>query len=110
MGATYLAHCPCGYKQNVTVGGNMINYEQESLFPFYCKKCGLVEINICQKRIRCPSCASARVYAYGSKKVSPNDIGDREVSWQQYSAGSSSHLCPSCKQHRLCFTLSWLFD
>ena len=110
MGATYLASCPCGYQQNVAVGGNMINYAQESFFPFFCKKCGLVEVNICQKRLRCPKCASARVRAYGSPKISPHDIGDRELSWQQYSAGSSSHLCPSCKQHRLRFTLSCLFD
>lgn len=110
MGAVYLANCPCGYQQNITVGGDMETYRQKSFFPFFCKKCGLVEVDICQKRLRCPQCSSSRVHAYGSAKISPHDVGDRELSWQQYSAGSSSHLCPSCKQHHLSFRLTCLFD
>ena len=110
MGAVYKVTCPCGFQQKVRVGGNMTDYQQESVFPFFCKKCGLVEVNICQKKLRCPVCSSSRVHAYGSAKISPHDLGDRELSWSQYSAGSSRHLCPSCKKHHLSFELDCLFD
>ena len=110
MGAVYTAKCPCGYQKNVTVAGNMTDYQQESFFPFLCKRCGLIEVNICQKRLRCPQCSSSRIHAYGSARVSPHDIGDREVAWQQYLAGSSKHRCPSCQNHHLAFELFCLFD
>jgi hypothetical protein len=110
MGAIYIATCHCHFQQNITVGGDQANYHRRSFFPFLCKQCGLVEVNICKRRLRCPKCSSSRVQAYGSPKLSPHDIGDRELSWDGYSAGSLRHFCPSCKQHHLSFELSYLFD
>ena len=110
MGSVYQAHCPCGFQQSVTVGGSQSRHHTDSRFPFYCKKCGLVDVNICERKLRCPHCNSRAIKVYGQPPISPHQSSDREVSWDHYHAGQSGHLCPQCKQHLLSFELDILFD
>ena len=39
MGRRYSAYCPCGYKQDVSTGGNRNNHLKVDLFPFLCRSC-----------------------------------------------------------------------
>jgi hypothetical protein len=110
MGSVYQANCPCGFQQSVTVGGSKSNFETDARFPFYCRKCGLVDVNICETRLRCPQCHSRAIKVYGKPPISPPQSSDRELSWEGYSAGRAGHLCPACKRHHLYFDLHIMFD
>ncbi len=110
MGSMVKAKCPCGFQKGVRIGGGMLTFLTESVFPHYCKRCGLVEVNICERKKRCPTCSSSRVYAYGSSRVSPHDNGDRTIAWQEYAASASQHFCPSCKKYHLNFEEIGSFD
>ena len=110
MGSIHQASCPCGFQQSVTVGGSMSSYKTEARFPFYCQTCGLVNVNICERKLSCPECHSHAIKAYGSQAISPQQTSDREVSWASYSAGRAGHLCPKCNHSHLSFDLQILFD
>ena len=49
MGSVRKIICPCGFKSQVSVGGTMKSFREYSTFPFYCEKCGLVEVNIAKE-------------------------------------------------------------
>ena len=110
MGSIYQAKCSCGFQQSTTVGGSRSNFQNDSKFPFYCKTCGLVDVNICQSKLRCPTCNSRKLKVYGKPPISPKAFEIRELSWDSYSAGARDHLCPQCKKHSLYFELSIMFD
>ena len=109
MGSIYKAKCPCGFNHVVVVGGSRSDYQSNAKFPFYCKTCGLVDVNICQKPLCCPTCNSRKIKVYGKAPISL-ETSERELSWDAYSAGPRGHLCPQCKNHTLYFQLSIMFD
>ena len=45
MGSFHKASCSCGFETSVVVGGNRETFMQESTFPFYCEKDGLISVN-----------------------------------------------------------------
>ena len=61
MGSIRKIICPCGFKSQVSVGGTMKSFREYSTFPFYCEKCGLVEVNIEKDELICPKCNSLEV-------------------------------------------------
>ena len=110
MGSIYQAKCLCGFEKNIRVGGTMSDYQTHSYFPFFCKTCGLVEVNISSRKVRCPQSRIHRIVQYGLPPLSPKDDTDREMSWERYSAGKGPHLCPNCQRHHLIFQLQVMFD
>lgn len=111
MGSSYQANCSCGFNQVVTVGGGRMNYMTHSKFPFYCKKCGLVDVNISRTRLCCPTCKSSKIKVYGKPPISHNTSqSQRALAWDSYSAGLKDHLCPQCKKYTLFFELYMMFD
>ena len=99
MGSIIKIICPCGFKSQVSVGGTMRSFREHSTFPFYCEKCGLVEVNIEKKELCCPKCNSLDVKQYGIPPISkPPLINRGSVSWGEYKSDLRGHLCPSCKQ------------
>ena len=109
MGASYKAICECGFNKTARVGGSMSNYLTESTFPFYCEKCGLVNLNICTKDIECSHCKSTDIVPYGDERVS-KDNRFKMVQWGDYAAPSSGNLCPQCKKFSLEFKMNFMFD
>lgn len=110
MGSMYLANCECGFTKNTRVGGGMKDHKTDSSFPFYCDYCGLVSVNISQDQLACPYCESKDVIQYGDAKISEPADGYKSVHWGNYSCANSGHLCPSCKNKTMRFTLEMLFD
>ena len=71
MGRIYSAFCPCGYKQDVSTGGNRNNHLKVDLAPFVCKSCKrLFSSNRRDRTHPCTHCESTdtRSYRKGSLK------------------------------------------
>ena len=105
MGTVHLAYCECGYKTSVFVGGRRQSFNTKSVFPYYCKKCGLVEVNTVANDICCSQCGAKDVVAYGHKSIS--NTGDQEtvtaIEWGENRANRNGNLCPACKNFTLTF-------
>lgn len=115
--------CDCGYTASVTIGGGMLSHTECSLFPFYCKNCGLVHVNIAKLSddvyvTVCPECGKDGAVQYGRSPVSLDDaqiqalLDDRAdkgrpafipggFEWSGRKAGGIGHLCPACKKMTL---------
>ena len=74
MGSTHQAHCKCGFKTEVTVGGSRATFLETSEFPYYCANCGIVSVNIAKLKTGdnppCPTCNGAEIHQYGLPPVS----------------------------------------
>jgi hypothetical protein len=76
MGSIHGTRCKCGRESSVTIGGGMRDFKQDSRFPFYCKNCGLVSVNVQDKNLICPSCESSEIHEYGKPPISIRDESD----------------------------------
>lgn len=65
MGSVVKAVCPCGYHAAFTIGGSMSSFKKYSYFPLRCDTCGIVEVNIASKRLRCPNDAKHKLTRIG---------------------------------------------
>jgi len=65
MGKIFSAFCPCGYMQNVSIGGNRKNYLKVDLTPFVCKSCkSLFSSNRRDRTHPCTYCESTDTSSY----------------------------------------------
>jgi len=127
MGSVHNASCPCGYTDEVTIGGGRLNFHEESAFPFYCSDCGLVEVNVAKlsyhcTEATCPGCGKENITRYGIPPVSLHDLRPppakkfwqfwkkkwtrshrAALQWGPLEATESDHLCPSCNNMTLNF-------
>lgn len=104
MGSIRKVACPCGFKSSVKVGGGMRDFQTNSTFPFYCEKCGLVEVNVAIDDLCCPKCKTPDVKQYGIPPISePPLINRGSVSWGKYQADPKGHLCPVCNHKTMEF-------
>ena len=132
MGSIHKAECECGYSKDVTVGSTKAAFKTRSLFPFYCKNCGLVEVNVAVvpddvTEVTCPHCKAATIVQYGVPPVSLHDMRTKSaevdqgypapkkqaaLQWVRREASESWHFCPACHKMTLKFSLmpSLLFD
>ena len=133
MGSVYKAHCDCGFTADVSVGGTRRNFLQHATYPFYCKYCGLVEVNIAQIKdsvvdVYCPKCGEGGCRQYGEPPISPQWvmptahwwkrlIGNKTyhyrgpvVQWGGRKSPESGNLCPSCKGMKLNFSITAFHD
>jgi hypothetical protein len=100
MGSENMAECECGFRQGFTIGGSRSSFAEYSSFPFFCEKCGLVEVNITQKSLICPTCKSKDITPYGKPPVSlPSKY--MMIEWMDYGAPRDGNLCPSCRKMTL---------
>lgn len=74
MGSAHRAHCGCGFETEVTVGGTRASFLEQASFPFYCDRCGIVEVNIANLKPGdapyCPECSNPEVHQYGKHPAS----------------------------------------
>ena len=103
MGKIHTATCKCGYHGIVRVGGNRRTFTTNSLFPFYCDKCGLVSVNFRDTPIHCPKCESLDVKEYGKHPISIESSNFPIVQCFNYGAHKEGNLCPDCKEMTLEF-------
>jgi len=104
-GSVHGTRCQCGHESSVSVGGNT-----ECEFPFYCKECGLVSVNI-MGELNCPICSSAEINEYGKEPISIKDVSDEYpvIQCYDYEAYWHGNLCPICKQHTMRFGPAEIF-
>ena len=111
MGNIRDARCACGFRRSVKIGGGMADHRENSAFPFYCKTCGLISINIAKEKRICPSCNSTEITQYGKAPVSLPGPHHSAVQWGNYQARAVDHLCPQCNKHTMVFSgPSVMFD
>jgi len=65
MGNIRDARCPCGFRSSVKIGGGMADHRENSAFPFHCKTCGLISVNVAKEERICPTCQSTEITQYG---------------------------------------------
>lgn len=111
MGSIHGTRCKCGYKSSVTVGGGRNDFLNDSKFPFYCKKCGLISINIRAKVFKCPQCNSEDISPYGQPPISEKIESDLHPAIQcnDYVAYRHGNLCPKCKEFTMRFGPTEIF-
>ena len=111
MGQTNRVACSCGFTSSVTIGGGMRTYLEDSRFPFYCKFCGLVDVNVAGTELVCPNCESQDVLPYGKPPISIEQVGHACIEWNPYKAYKTGNLCPQCKKMTLEFrNTEMMFD
>jgi len=135
MGTTYRVFCDCGFKTTINEGGTRDSFQTYSAFPFWCDRCGLIEVNT-RRKIKCPYCKSEEITAYGDESITSEEHGaslaDTKVIWSHDSLyedfdGNSNDdgledieyeipesnkysLCPRCRTFRLIFRGMINFD
>jgi len=111
MGSSVNALCECGYQASSLIGGGMANFMEVCHFPFLCEQCReIVEVNLLEKKLRCPKCSSKSVIPYDDKKLL-GKAGKLEVaSWNMEEQlgrvlrlTDGKYLCPSCGEYKLSF-------
>jgi RNA polymerase subunit RPABC4/transcription elongation factor Spt4 len=105
MSSDYIANCECGFRKEISVGGLMSTFNEISEFPFFCKSCGLVSVNIASESLTCPSCKSKEIIQYGDERVSTPTKFNQSLQWGKYQCGRDNHFCPGCKKFTMVF--SW---
>ena len=111
MGSCHHAICECGFKTSIRVGGNMRTHKENSTFPCYCEKCGMVEVNVAKSVLECPECESLKVTPYGDLAVSEPIEKWPSIQWGHFKAPGKGNLCPTCKKKTMAFSGSYLmFD
>jgi RNA polymerase subunit RPABC4/transcription elongation factor Spt4 len=103
MGNIRDARCPCGFRSSVKIGGGMVDHRENSAFPFHCKTCGLISVNVAKEERICPTCQSSEITQYGKEPVSLPGPHGSAVEWGNYKARAIDHLCPRCNQHTMAF-------
>jgi predicted Zn-ribbon and HTH transcriptional regulator len=104
MGSIHEVSCDCGYHGEVTVGGGRSDFRTNAPFPYYCKRCGLVEANTAKNPVVCPTCSSEDIHQYGKPPVS-TEIPGVYAAFEHFSlkAYEKGNLCPACKKMTLVF-------
>lgn len=125
MGAVHSAFCKCGFTKEVTVGGSRQTFRSNSLFPFHCKNCGIVEVNTANLKndcyvTPCPLCGDPEATQYGAptSKWHLIKLGKKSatthtaIQWGSRKAPTTGNLCPECKQMTMQFSAipSIMFD
>jgi hypothetical protein len=110
MGTVFNASCPCGFQRSVTVGAGRSDFQTNSVFPFYCDACGMVEVNISNPIPICPQCQSTEATPYGRPPISPDGGNSYFMQLGKHRAGKGEHLCPNCKQNSMAFERYMMFD
>lgn len=120
MGSIHSIACKCGFNSEVTIGGGRMTFRENSMFPFYCATCGLVEMNIAPYAddvvvLQCPQCKKDKATQYGVPPASLIDMRPKKkkfrfpwqkkepesqtreaVRWGTRVASEEGHKCPSC--------------
>jgi hypothetical protein len=107
MANIYTASCECGFQRSVRTGGKRETFQTESYFPFYCKHCGLINVNVAVPHDSCPNCDSSEIKPYGTPTTSLENRF-KMVSCDKYSAPNVGNLCPKCAEFTLNFQLQMI--
>lgn len=107
MANIYSASCKCGFQRSVRTGGTRETFQTESYFPFYCKHCGLINVNVMEQNDLCPRCKLADIKPYGDATTSLDNKW-KMVQCFQYEAPSEGNLCPKCAEFTLNFQLQMI--
>lgn len=140
MGKIFTASCDCGYtKDDIYVGGGMLNFRTYDPFPHYCPKCKIIfEGNLCsEETICCDECGSDDVLSFFDKKIckpelvqqidtQSNDnsllhrilkvfrkskrIETRKPAYEICELEINKFLCPACGEFSLVFDSDVLYD
>ncbi len=111
MGSMINAKCKCGYvKENMCLGGGMMNFTTECSFPYYCEDCNsLVEANVYDANKKCPECNSNNLISYDDRKIC-KPKGNEVFSWnvsgeigKELTLSEGDYLCPDCGKFNLRF-------
>jgi len=109
MGMKVFAECDCGFEAHTKVGGTRGGYRSESYFPFFCKRCGLVSVNVAQK-LSCPTCRSMDIQQYGKSPITLEPEVHAYIQYSGYFADQRYNYCPACKRYMMNFVIAAFID
>lgn len=113
MGKIYEASCNCGFNKEFGIGGGRLDFQYNCPFPFYCRKCGLVSVNVYRSEFKCPKCRTRKIVPYGCEhQYLYNEFfkSDNVVDFESVKLTDKLHICPSCKKMTLKMSLIGFSD
>ncbi len=114
----YQATCQCGFREYIEVGSPLGEFpRRNNHFPFYCKTCGVVPVNIALEHKVCPTCSNKEVTEYGIPPLSTevrcetNSSDSRRhekiiEAWEggkKFQVSTSDNFCPKCNNMSMRF-------
>lgn len=110
MGSVIEAHCTCGFKRKMALGGGMWNFTTYCNFPFHCFDCkALFEVNFLKEAMRCSECGSMNAMSYDTSTVCRRK-GNPVFYWnfadelgRVLELTDGQYFCPKCYQYTLSF-------
>jgi hypothetical protein len=108
MGMTVIAECDCGFETETKAGGSRSGYRERAYFPFFCKQCGLVTVNVARSPT-CPSCQSTDIKQYGKAPMTLEPEIDAYIQYSGYFADSRYNYCPACQRYSMNFVIASLW-
>jgi len=106
MGSKHQASCECGYSKEIVVGGSRSSFTTHSYFPYYCKNCGVVDVNVEAPIIQCSTCETLEIEQYGQAKASnlPSNQKNPVLQYFSRTAFANGNLCPQCLKYTMKFS------
>lgn len=116
MGKIVLPKCECnvGFKE-MYVGSGMLNYKEVCNVPTPCYNCGIVFLtNILTDEHNCPECLNPVKY-FGEVVKIKKDDSKSVFTWHlqypwKYMLANQKYRCPNCKEQKLIFVKTGMWD
>jgi Zn finger protein HypA/HybF involved in hydrogenase expression len=112
MGSQIKARCTCGLERTILIGGGMFTFESIEYFPCLCEDCkDVVQGNLKDEKLNCPSCNSLKVSPYNDKALI-GKLGNKVIAQSfKNELHDGTYKCPKCDKMSLHFIKGFLhFD
>lgn len=119
MGSQVIARCECGLERKILIGGGMLDFKTNCLFPCMCELChSIVEANLLSNPVHCPKCNAVNPIPYDDPRLSLTRGENEVASWYMFDGlgrelilTDGKYKCPTCGKMTLSFVNSGLhFD
>lgn len=116
-GSMITATCPCGYEKSMAIFGGRANFQTHCAFPALCSVSGeMILVNVLDPDTPPKECPEGGFTLYSDPTLRQGEEGETVVSWYIKSQDrvllltDAAYLCPQCREYRLRFRLTGMWD
>lgn len=116
-GSIVTAACPCGYEKRMALFGGRSNFQTHCWLPALCSVSGdMIMVNVLDPDTPPKECPQGGFTLYTDPSLRQGDGSGIVTSWNLQSRGLSfslpdaTYLCPQCREYRLRFRLTGMWD
>lgn len=111
MGIQITAVCKCGVRQDVQVGGGMMDFGEMCRFPCLCNRChNIVQANLLDQDLSCHKCKSSDLIPYDDPRLIGKAGSQNVAEWNMRDSlgrelvlTDGTYECPKCGNMSLTF-------